>query len=85
MIALASRSIGRRWRAAIGPWSSSGLPSGSITRPSNELADPHVHDTAGAGDFVSGVEVGVVSKQHDTDFVFVQVESDAEQARRETG
>ena len=43
------------------------------------IADADVHDAAGTFDFVSGVQVGIVTEKHDTDFIRIDIEGDAEQ------
>src|SRR5664280_924121 len=44
------------------------------------IAHSHVHDPSGAFDFVTRVQILILAEQHDTDFVLVHVERDAEYA-----
>ena len=58
----------------------------AIERPAERIDDAaqqpvahgHIHDAAGALDFVAGLQVPVIAEQHDADFVLVHVERDAE-------
>ena len=52
--------------------------------PQQSIAHGHIHDPAGALDFIAGVQMPVFAEQHDADFVLVHVERDAEAPRRET-
>jgi len=42
----------------------------------------HVHDAACALDFIACVQMRILTEQHDTDFVLVHIERDAEGAAR---
>ena len=46
--------------------------------PQQSVAHGHVHDPAGALDFIARVQMPVFAEQHDADFVLVHVERDAE-------
>ena len=46
------------------------------------LSHYHVHHTARALDFITRMEMRVITEQHDTDLVFIHVEGDAENAAR---
>jgi hypothetical protein len=53
--------------------------AGRIDDPPQQcIADGHVHDPAGAFDFIARVQVLVVAKQYDADIVFVDIEGYAE-------
>ena len=73
----ALNSSGRRSVASIGPSPSSGLPSGSTTRPSSARADRHAHDLAGAADGLALLHVLPLAEERDADVVLLEVERDA--------
>ena len=42
----------------------------------------HVHDPAGALDFIARVQMEVLAEQHDADFISIHIERDSEQITR---
>ena len=77
MIAVAGRSIGRRF----GPGDRASAVEGPAERiddsPNQRVADNDIHNAAGAPYFIAGAELVVIAEQHDADFVFIDIESDA--------
>ena len=73
-------STGRRCLVTIGPLPSSGLPSGSTTRPSSSSPTGTLKQPAGAADFVAFGDVQVVAEDDDADRVLFQVERQADRA-----
>ncbi len=49
-----------------------------MTRPKQVVTNDDVHDPAGAFNLVTGVQMPVIAKQHDADFVLIHVERNAE-------
>ena len=47
--------------------------------PQQTLADNHIHDPAGALDFIASVQMPIFAEQHDADFRLIDVEGHAEQ------
>ena len=79
MIGGAARSMGKRWLEATGPLPSSGSPNGVNDTPDQSIAHRHVHHTTRTLDLVARVQMFAFAKEHNTDFVGIDVERDAEQ------
>ena len=73
-------STGRRCLVTIGPLPSSGLPSGSTTRPKQLVAHRHAQQPARAADFVAFGDLQVVAQDDDADGVLFEVERQADRA-----
>ena len=73
-------STGRRFLVTIGPLPSSGLPSGSTTRPSSSSPTGTLKQAAGAADFVAFGDLQVITENDDTDRVLFEVEGEADRA-----
>ena len=67
-------STSRRSVVTIGPLPSSGLPSGSTTRPMHAFAHRHAQQPAGAFDFVPFLDRQVVAQDDHADRAFFEVE-----------
>ena len=76
----ALNSTGRVSVDSIGPWPSSGLPSGSTTRPSSALADGHGRDAAGAADRLALLDLVPLAEERGADVVLLEVEREADDA-----
>ena len=76
----ALNSSGRRSDDSIGPAPSSGLPSGSTTRPSRAVADGDVDDGAGPPDRLALLDLLPLAEEGDADVVLLEVERDADDA-----
>ena len=76
----ALNSSGRSPAAAIGPWPSSGLPSGSTTRPRMPFADRDAHHLAGAAHRLALLDLLPLAEERDADVVLLEVERDADDA-----
>ena len=66
----ALNSIGRKSAVSMGPLSSSGLPSGSTTRPTRASPTGHLQHLAAAFDQVALFDERVLAEQHGADVVF---------------
>ena len=73
----AVNSSGRRCGVMIGPLPSSGLPSGSTTRPISASPTGHREQLAGAADLVPLLDLQVVAEDDDADRVLFEVERQA--------
>ena len=76
----ALNSSGRIPLASIGPWPSSGLPSGSTTRPRSASPTGTEIDRAGAADGLALLHVLPLAEERDADVVLLEVEGDADDA-----
>ena len=76
----AFHSTGRVSVASIGPWPSSGFPSGSTTRPSSAFADGHRCDLAGAADGLAFAHLVPLAEERGADVVLLEVEREADDA-----
>ena len=66
--------------ASIGPWPSSGLPSGSTTRPSRPSPTGNAHDGAGAAHRLALLDELPLAEERHADVVLLEVERDADDA-----
>ena len=73
----ALNSSGRRSVVSIGPWPSSGLPSGSTTRPSSASPTGTRRDLAGAAHGLALLHVLPLAEERGPDVVLLEVERDA--------
>ena len=78
MIAVAGRSIGRRSVPAIAPPAVERPAERIDNSPNQRVANDDIHNAAGAPHFIAGAELVVIAEQHDADFVFIDIEGDAE-------
>ena len=76
----ALNSSGRRSLDSIGPPPSSGLPSGSTTRPSRPSPTGTLDDRAGALDRLALLDLLPLAEERDADVVLLQVERDPDDA-----
>ena len=76
----ALNSSGRRSDASIGPWPSTGLPSGSTIRPTSASPTGHAGDAAGAADGLALLDLVPLAEQGGADVVLLEVERDARDA-----
>ena len=76
----ALNSSGRRSVDSTGPAPSTGLPSGSTTRPEQGVADGHVDDRAGPLDRLALLDLLPLAEERDADVVLLEVERDPDDA-----
>ena len=79
----ALNSTGRKCSVSIGPWSSSGLPSGSTTRPSSASPTGTWMTLPVRRTGSPSFDLRVVAEEHDTDVVLFEVQREAGHAVRE--
>ena len=75
----AGRSMGKRWLEATGPLPSSGPAQRIDDAADQAIAHRHVHHATRALDLSARMQMLAVAKQHDADFVLIDVERDAVQ------
>ena len=73
----ALNSTGRNWSVSIGPRSSSGMPSGSTTRPSRASPTGTWMTFPVRRTVVALLDEGVVAQQHHADVVLLEVQREA--------
>jgi hypothetical protein len=83
MIEGAGRSIGHRSSASITPFPSSGRPSGSTMRPSNDFSHRHADHLARAEDRIARLDLGRGVNEDATDPVGIQNAGEPELAALE--